>query len=538
MSDTNKQAGWGLRRRGFCVGGLILAAGCGSQSGAGPDAGLVDAPGGEVDARLPPDAPVISGNAVYVDTSIGAASCTTYDRATRACGAGAATAYDDLNAASGAVSPGDHVWVRQATLAERFVPQRSGVPGGPITFQAYPGETVTITLPGGPFAPGIELTDREYLVLHGIDVDDAMMWAQVLRSRRNVFKNSRYTRARDFGSRGGFRLVDSDYNRILDNTFGDGNDNLFLENSNHNLIAGNTLRRARHTLLVVACSSYNVIRANVLDNPDQKGGETFDCEGAIESLYDDTLQVRRMNATQRNIWEQNRFVGTAPSGNWWDYNAIQFAGQRGLVRKNQFYDNLGGGLGVAVYPDEALYNNQNRVFHNTLFANHCFGIRTPGDSRSAEYFGNEIKNNIVFGNLDCGASQPADIVNANPAVNVAVGNLTGDPSFVNAGARDLSLAPGSPAIDVGVFLTRTQSAGAGTVLVVQDTGYFYDGYGIFGEVGDVIQLEGQTQTAIIVAVDDASHTLTLDRSLGWSANQGVALAFAGAGPDVGALERR
>ena len=53
------------------------------------------------------------------------------------------------------------------------------------------------------------------------------------------------------------------------------------------------------------------------------------------------------------------------------------------------------------------------------------------------------------------------------------------------------------------------------------------------DVGDVIGLEGASETARIVSIDLASNTLRLDRSLDWSADQGVALAYDGTRPDIG-----
>ena len=44
-------------------------------------------------------------------------------------------------------------------------------------------------------------------------------------------------------------------------------------------------------------------------------------------------------------------------------------------------------------------------------------------------------------------------------------------------------------IDLGGFLTTTTSAGSGTQIPVQDVKYFFDGFTIAGEVGDLIQLQ-------------------------------------------------
>lgn len=482
------------------------------------------------------DPDVIPPDAIYVDTTL-AADCTDYAPETRTCGDGASRAFIALPTAAATTIAGDTVVIRAMETNERFVVPSSGEPDAPIVYRRFPGETVTIRLPDGPFVPGLEVTDQHDVVLDGIDVDDAMMWGQILRSSRITVKNATFTGARDEGSRGGFRFVDSDHNRIVGNVFEDGNDNLFFEHSDHNLVEGNTFHRARHTLLVLACSSYNVIRDNELDNPDQKGSETFDCEGAIESQYDDTPQVAALDSTVRNVWEGNRFVGTRASESSSDYNAMQFSGQHGIVRRNVYWDNLGGAIGVQVYPEEALFNYENRIYHNSITANACFGIQTSSDDTDG-YYGNVIVNNVAFGNLDCTSDGPADIVDESAGANELVANLTIDPQFVDLAGRDLRLAAGSPAIDAGAFLTTAIGAGEGTELPVADAGFFYDGYGIVGETGDRIRLEGGRTTAVVIAVDDESDVLQLDRAIAWSAGQGVALDYDGEAPDVGAFEAK
>ena len=131
---------------------------------------------------------------------------------------------------------------------------------------------------------------------------------------------------------------------------------------------------------------------------------------------------------------------------------------------------------------------------------------------------------------------PADLINQNDTANLFGNNFTSDPLFVDADARNLRLDSGSLMIDAGAFLTRTVGAGTGTVMTVQDAGYFYDGYGISDETGDEVQLHGQTETALVVAIDYDTITLTLDRPLTWSDNQGFALKYNGSHPDVGAFE--
>jgi hypothetical protein len=91
-------------------------------------------------------------------------------------------------------------------------------------------------------------------------------------------------------------------------------------------------------------------------------------------------------------------------------------------------------------------------------------------------------------------------------------------------------------IDAGAFLARAATSGNGTLLPVNDARYFRDNYGITAVTGDRVQLAGQSERATIVGVDYNANTLTLDRALTWSANQGVSLAYQGTAPDIGAYE--
>lgn len=478
----------------------------------------------------------VESRTYYVDPLIREDSCANYAATERRCGNGTETAYRDPNHASGVTRPGDSVLLRQAIYSDSFVPRKSGIAGSPISFRGYPGEKVTITLKERSSLPAIVLNDKHHIVIDGLTVDGAGSWAQVWNSTHVVIENATFLNARDRGSRGGFRMVNSDYNRILNSRFEDGNDNLMLENSSRNLVQGNIFRKARHTLLVIACGNYNVIRQNEFHNELQKAGETFDCEGKIESLYDDTRQVRRMDATRRNVWDRNRFIHTRQSEKWYKYNAIQFAGQHGIVRHNVFYDNLGGGVALQVYADEALYNYGNRIYHNTFHNNRCFGI-FAGQGPAKKYSDNVIKNNVFFGNQNCLGDTTADIVIHDRWATEITGNYIGNPLFMDSIRLDFRLRPGSPAIDAGKFLTRTIGSGASSkVLKVKDTGYFFDGYGIPGEIGDNIHLEGNDDTAVVLAVDDREHTLLLDRPLSWKDGQGLALEYKGTKPDAGAIE--
>lgn len=120
--------------------------------------------------------------------------------------------------------------------------------------------------------------------------------------------------------------------------------------------------------------------------------------------------------------------------------------------------------------------------------------------------------------------------------------IEADPRFVDVPPNpvgtpdqfDFHVQPDSPCIDAGAFLTTTRTAGSGTSIEVHDAAYFSDGYGI--AEGDLIQLDGQAQTARITSVDRDADIIAVDTALTWSAGLGVALPYQGSAPDIGAFE--
>jgi len=320
------------------------------------------------------------------------------------------------------------------------------------------------------------------------------------------------------------------------------------------------------------CSSYNIIRNNYLNNEIQKTGEVLDCGqegGGNPPGFDHDLYF--LDSAHYNLIEGNEFAGTSDYYSVSGDNGIQYAGQNGIIRKNVFYSN-NVGLGMTVYSDEALHNHNNRVYQNVFYDNECAGI-----SSSESTVGNIFKNNILFWNKgrsggNCSGVSPAQIIyrgslggylfERNNIINQSAGedviqqfggsgntlsffdsfdqftdNLELDPGFVDADNHDFSLADGSEMIEAGTFLTTTTNTGNGsTTMTVEDAGYFYDGFGIEGETGDVIQLEGQAETSEIDSIDYASNTITLKDGLTWTAGRGISLAYNGNAPDLGAFE--
>lgn len=463
---------------------------------------------------------------IHADNALTSSCLTNYNVTTRSCGSGSGTAYRTLTEAVAALQAGDTLLVRGGNYSERLAPPRSGEQSAYIAIRAYTGETASIT---GNLDLAIVLTGRSYLIIEGFRIDNVIGWGRLEDSSNNIIRNNHFTRATAGGTTGGLKLVRSTYNRILDNTFEDGNDNVVVQDSDRNLLQNNIFLGARHSLLSVRCGNFNVIRGNTFSNSEQKAAEIYDCEGVSDAPV-------KLDATKRNIFDANRFILTRASSEPHRYNGIQYGGQNSIVRRNVFHDNQGGAIRIQVYSDEALYNYGHRFYHNTFYNNRCYGLSSSDVAASSQFRDNRARNNLFYRNTDCSGGGAQISFNTTAVIFENNALLTSAPPFVDEAGRNLRLQPGSAQIDAGAFLASAVGAGSGTRLVVDDPSYFYDGYGIPAETGDLIQLAGQSQTARIVAIDYAARVLTLSQSLAWTDGQGVHLAYSGSRPDMGAFE--
>jgi len=507
-------------------------------------------------------APLLAST-IYVDNSLSGDCAGTYSIANRNCSGSDGDAYDTIQEAANAAVAGDVVLIRGGTYNERLIPANSGNAGNYITFENYQNEEVTIVT-GSSIA--IDINNRSYIIIDGLRIDDSL-WLEARNSHYNIIRNNTFTDSPTSGTTGNVRFISSNYNRILNNVVFNGNDNLLLIGSDHNLVEGNNITEGGHSVWGIRCGNYNVIRNNFFSNTQQKIGEVYDCG-------DDTYHVpNSFDSTKHNLIENNEFADSSSYYSTSGGNGIQYAGQKGIIRKNTFYNN-NVGLGMQVYGDESLYNHYNRVYHNVFYDNDCAGIAS-----SANTIDNIYKNNILFFNKgvtsgeNCYGTGPAQIVyrgalggylfDRNNLIYQVAGedvvhqlfgsgnslsyyessfpanfsnNIELGPGFIDAAGYNFNLSAASPMVDAGAFLTDTAGAGSGTLMQVVDAGYFYDGFDIPGEVGDVIQLDEQTATARIVDIDYSTNTLTLATSLSWSDGQGVSLAYNGSRPDIGAYE--
>ncbi len=504
---------------------------------------------------------------VFVDGSV--ASSATYNPVTRSATGGTYTSYSTMGAAAAST----YVIVRAGTYTSQLVPATSS------TWRAYGSEAPVIT---GSLDPAIDLTSKSNVMIDGLTVQDVVGWVRGVDAHYNEIRNCRFYRATATGTRGAIALGKSTYNRIVGNWIEDGNDDVGLYLSDHNLVEGNVIRQGRHTLWRIVGGSYNVVRNNYFRNTTQKIGECFDFEGGVSWLPEPVAY----DVTKYNVIESNVFDTTGNSGNASPFAGIQYAAQHGIIRHNVFYDCVGPGLDFTLYDSEARYNTDNRAYGNVFTRIGNGGVTMAGGTT---FSGQQLKNNVLYRNIYNQTDmrwawyveldgKPVQVkmgrvdgfvfdtnvifgTSAGELYTVAYGDRTStsnpapqnlawwetnhpslfknsieqDPLFTDPAANDYTLQSTSPAVDAGAWLTTASSAGSGTSLAVADATWFTAGNGV--AAGDEIQLEGQTVVARVVAVNATTNVLTLSTSLSWSAGAGVARKFSGARPDVGAFER-
>ncbi|MBN1675081.1 MAG: right-handed parallel beta-helix repeat-containing protein [Kiritimatiellae bacterium] len=482
------------------------------------------------------------------------------------------------------LAAGDTVHIRGGDYSGAANVFRSAVHGtaaAPITIRSHPGETARIhniekTLPGMPYAWTVS---HDHYVIEGL-VFECNFRSMLLNKachttvRGNAF---RYLAAsgNDWAQ---LRMWnDSQYNRIVDNTFedlgrvwydakrktfedsgialqvGHGDERPVLgigdDDTCYNLIESNRFHRGGHDLIDVR-TARNVIRGNTFHNenwmPYPKPGSPDRLAGNRITKPGDQWGARR---DRRNVWEHNalHYTGNPPDDD--GGFGIELSIRENIFRFNTIAFTFAAGL--FINNDSAT----NYLYHNTVYGTGlqderpAVGMFLGGISMSNYKpeikAGNRILNNLIW---NC---RGADIDPRVKTWQVVGENYTQDggdpdPLFVHPGAfgddcdgtrglHDFRLRPGSPAIDRGAWLTTVVSAdGTGRSFAVRDAGFFSDGNRIVQ--GDTIQLDGQTATAVITAIDLSANRIEVDRALSWTTGQGVALAYAGRAPDMGAFE--
>jgi parallel beta-helix repeat protein len=525
---------------------------------------------------------------IYVDPLLPADCAGIYSVSNRDCSGSDGDAYKTLKSAANAATAGTQVLLRAGVYNVQLSPKNSGEEDNYIVFKNYEDEVVEIT--GESLSPAIWIKQKDYIIIEGLIVHDVRRWLNGLGCSHIIIRNNEFQRALDpYGSsKTGLFFQSCNNVKILNNIINESTqDNIGMVDCDYNLIEGNTITKAVHTLWALKCSNFNIIRGNYFHNELEKMGEAYDCTNS--GFGDgDFPKITSEDDTKYNVVEDNIFAYSPSSGDHSPYSGIQYAAQNGIIRNNIFYECVGPPISLTVYSPGSENNYGNRISHNVFFDNDFGGIEISG-SDSYNFSDQQIKNNIFHKNqfiqndfrwswyeelndkpvqIFTGRDSEILIENnnifsseADELYVIAYGhrtsssndapealswweanhsdafksNLQTDPDFVDELNKDFHLTSESPMIDAGTFLTLTSSSGFdATSMEVDDAGWFMDGFGIVS--GDTIQLDGQSTYAIILSIDYTTGTLTLDRALSWDTGLGVSLKYDAAGPDIGAFE--
>ncbi|MBT3381715.1 MAG: right-handed parallel beta-helix repeat-containing protein [Lentisphaerae bacterium] len=473
--------------------------------------------------------------------------------------------WQTLAKVNASAAAGDTIAFLPGAYPGTFEPGNDGTPEAPIIFRS--AEKQAAKLLGGN--PAIILAKRRHITIDGLAVTPTN--GRFLQATE--CETIRITNCRFEGSRGSYvssmfdrcrdiRISDCEFDRHLSVRRGAvlvGN----MIQANHCdgfVLERNTIGRAGHSPAHLRECKRMILRKNVFCAKWGRGFETFNAEPML--------------------FEENVITEEVDSGGSADSRGkIMAIG--GIVRRNLVLHNYDMALASNSYiyrkefPAWVLKNT--RIYHNTFYHNHTYAwIITAMSSDLTTVSGNVWQNNIFFDNDPLGdgrqlqlgylgegnrfvnntisGSAPGQKVIAllepgsgykryslNDAEkrfpNLFSSNQDTSVRFIDIGADDLRLAPTSPGIDTGKPLGKTRSEGNGNELPVDDTRPFYDGFGLPGEIGDTIWVGESRQQARVVKADHQRNLLVVDRTLRWKAGAAVSLPYAGAAPDMGALER-
>ena len=465
--------------------------------------------------------------------------------------------WQSLEKASEAAQAGDTVTLLPGSYPGQLQPVNSGTAEDPIVFRAEPRRSATLTGPPSGFA--ILLEDVQHVRLEGLQVDpdgSYTSWLRIRNASHIEVEDCRMER-----STGGLAaLIDGAEDIVVrTSVFQEqrGGINMFrISSTTRLLFEGNVISRAAHSPLQFYppnTNRYLVVRGNVFHSA---WGRSFE-------FFHDT-----------DVLFEHNIVTHAFNGGWSNTAMTNMGLTRAILRHNRIFRNVGGPISMHPWAREDGYLADTRVYNNVfddnanqgitvqsaseytrdlVIANNIFSRNDPhGVQRAVEMRAGTAEQVRVIGNAITGvepgqaivhdygevftveAVQDAELQAEHGARYVA--NLDADPGYVDPEQYNHALRADSPLRNAGSFLTTASGDGVGMLLAVEDAAYFYDGFGIEGEQGDLIAVGRSEQRARVLAVDHEANSLLLDREISWQDGDPVSLPWSGDAPDIGVYE--
>jgi len=488
------------------------------------------------------------------------------------------------------VSPGSIVLLESGTYTTPIAPASSGTMDKPIIYKPAKGASPIFK----NVSPAILMKDKSFVKIEGVKFFDCSQFMSIESSSHITIENCDFENGKAWES---CRLKTmGDYFHFKNNSLKNGTDLLTIQGGSFHLIEGNTFSKASHTCLVFMGVHNSVIRNNHLINPVQKLLEIFTTRGRE---WSGPYRKSEHILIENNLFGPNGhaklYQGKEPPASW----GTQFAGVKCILRNNIFAG-CGGGMDFTGYgmidgegdSQEAVFNNSNRIYNNTIYSNGQKGRYGSGPgillshNEHTQFFDNIFMNNILYANSifkdahtikDVPSVQIAFRSPANPSETLFYynnimaydgkdktvfwlkrknmgytlsayeamfphfggNNIQANPFFVNAkpnltslSRKEYELKKNSPCVDAGGFLTHAIGEGAGRVIKVGDPYFFSDGFGIVE--GDIICVGAKEVQ--VMTVDYRNKQFILSKPIQWSDKAPISLTYKGIAPDIGAIE--
>ncbi|PXF58843.1 MAG: hypothetical protein C4B58_05130 [Deltaproteobacteria bacterium] len=461
-----------------------------------------------------------------------------------------------LEKASQAARPGDTVYLMPGTYSGVLHPVRSGCKGSPITFCAK--ERRTAELIGPPYPNrgryAINLEGLSYVKIKGLDVRPKNWNGRWLLANKTDHITIIDCLMEESSGDYALAVKKSDQFRVIDSVFRKhySNNMMRFSDSTNILIEGNAISRSGHSPLQLyppGSNRYVVIRGNVFH---AAWGRNFELFEVPDVLFEHNIITNAYNGghsadtkakflVNHGIFRFNQIFRN------WDIPIDGFPYKDNLFFRharfynNVFHDNHGPGILIAGPP----VRTQDIVFQNNVFYNNdpfgsgCQVRITEGEKCDIKFWNNIITSERAEASRAIWFDK-ALLLDISQAERDYLEQFNGNhgvlPCFEDELQYDYTLKKESPLRNAGRPLSYAVDSGQGISLRVKDASFFYDGFGIESELGDLVAIGTPEQVARIIKVDREQNILTLDHHVTWSKGNPVSLPWVGSAPDIGVFE--
>lgn len=454
-----------------------------------------------------------------------------------------------LEHAAEQVGPDDTVVLAPGQYSGVFAPQRGGTPGAPLTVRAQERRQATLT--GAPGRHAISLHGLAHVRLEGLTIRTADApggrWLSVADCEHITADDLRMEQS---DTSLGLHITNSTdiVLRACELRMAQQGSMARIEGCTRVLIEGCAFTRGGHDVLLLWPDRSNrrfVIRGSVF--------HPTTCRGVL------------VDSVERILFEDNVITRMFDGGRCAGAN-FQFFATDGIFRFNRIYDNWGEHLWWGATYRDTLDFRGIRAYHNVFDDNAAIALRMLATNRYDTARDSVFANNVFSRNDPYGSRRDAQVrevarehlrfvrnlmtgtieregtlvdaagLGSGGAEAMFTDTITTDPAFADPRTHNHAPADASPMRDGGAPLARAVGDGSGRSLSVDDARWFFDGFGIAGEVGDTVAIGRDRREARVVGVSLAESVLELDRELSWRDGDAVTLPFGGDAPELGVYQ--